>query len=57
MAVNIIHKFYLIPRKLLPAEIIRKLSIREIYDPWDRDEIGIKLRTNHVIYKKFANFM
>ena len=27
------------------------------YSPWDWDQIGIKLGTKHIIYKKLANFM
>ena len=33
------------------------INVNDKYSPWDRDQIGIKLETEYIIYEKLANFM
>ena len=33
------------------------INANDKYSSWDWDQIGIKLGTDYIIYKKFANFM
>ena len=32
------------------------ITVNGKYSPWDRNQIGIKLGTEHIIYEKLANF-
>ena len=32
------------------------ITVNDKYSPWDRNQIGIKLGTEHIIYEKLANF-
>ena len=33
------------------------INVSHKYSPWDQDQIGIKLRKDHIIYQKLANFI
>ena len=33
------------------------MNVKENYSPWDWDQIGTKLGTEHIIYKNLVNFM
>ena len=33
------------------------INVNDNHSPWDRDQIGIKLGTDYIIYQKLANFM
>ena len=37
--------------------IFDSINVNDKYSPWDRDQIGIKLGTDYIIYQKLANFM
>ena len=33
------------------------INVNDNYSPYDRDQIGIKLGTDYIIYQKLGNFM
>ena len=37
--------------------IINLMNTNDKYSPWDGDQIGIKLGTEHITYQNWANFM
>ena len=37
--------------------IFNLINVNIKYSPWDRDQIGIKLGTDYIIYQKLENFM
>ena len=37
--------------------IFNLINVNDSYNPWDRDQIGTKLGTEHIIYEKLATFI
>ena len=48
---EILQKYRIFSNKCPGAHLMSKL-----YIPWDRGQIGMKLKTKHVIYQKLATF-
>ena len=37
--------------------IFNLINVNDSYSPWDRDQTGTKLGTDHIIYEKLATFI